>query len=120
MNFAVSWSIFCSLSAMSFHSEISYDKKVFEFFNCRDKSLLEPPRIPSPPRFLARMEARAAARRERVKRAEEERKQKMEEQRMREEMARREEEENRKRLQLEVRLKQSDKHLPKMIIGKNN
>ncbi|XP_043270515.1 coiled-coil domain-containing protein 191 [Venturia canescens] len=69
---------------------------------CRDKSLLEPPRIPSPPRFLARMEARAAARRERVKRAEEERKKKLEEQRLKEENARREDEENRKRLQLEA------------------
>ncbi|XP_068990667.1 coiled-coil domain-containing protein 191 isoform X2 [Neodiprion pinetum] len=69
---------------------------------CKDKSIVEPPRLPSPPKFLIRMEARAEARRERVKRAQEEREKKMEEKRKKEESERRAEDEERKRLQLEA------------------
>ncbi|XP_046418993.1 calponin homology domain-containing protein DDB_G0272472 [Neodiprion fabricii] len=69
---------------------------------CKDKSIIEPPRLPSPPKFLIRMEARAEARRERVKRAQEEREKKMEEKRKKEESERRAEDEERKRLQLEA------------------
>ncbi|XP_012252612.2 calponin homology domain-containing protein DDB_G0272472 [Athalia rosae] len=69
---------------------------------CKDKSIVEPPRLPSPPRFLVRMEARAEARRERVKHAQEEREKKMEERRKKEEAERRAEDEERKRLQLEA------------------
>lgn len=69
----------------------------------RDKSLTAPLRVPSPPQFLARMEARAEARRSRVKSREEARRQRLEDERRREEAARREEERERRRSQLEVR-----------------
>jgi len=64
---------------------------------------MTPIRIPSPPKFLARMEARAEARRNRIKLREEARQKKLEDERRREEAARRAEEQERKRLQQEVR-----------------
>ncbi|CAG5108472.1 Similar to CCDC191: Coiled-coil domain-containing protein 191 (Macaca fascicularis) [Cotesia congregata] len=61
---------------------------------------------PNPPIFLARMEARALARRERVARRELERKQKLEEQKLREEMAKMSEREAaRKKVELEAQEK---------------
>ncbi|KAG8037333.1 hypothetical protein G9C98_005543 [Cotesia typhae] len=61
---------------------------------------------PNPPIFLARMEARALARRERVARRELERKQKLEEQKLREEMAKMSEREAaRKKIELEAQEK---------------
>ncbi|XP_024871056.1 trichohyalin [Temnothorax curvispinosus] len=68
----------------------------------RDKSLMAPVRVPSPPKFLARMEARAEARRNRIKLREEERQKKLEDERRKEEAARRAEEQERKRLQQEA------------------
>ncbi|XP_032666124.1 coiled-coil domain-containing protein 191-like [Odontomachus brunneus] len=68
----------------------------------RDKSLTAPLRVPSPPQFLTRMEARAEARRNRVKVREETRRKKLEEERKREEATRREEERERRRSQLEA------------------
>ncbi|XP_019698421.1 trichohyalin [Harpegnathos saltator] len=68
----------------------------------RDKSLTAPLRVPSPPQFLARMEARAEARRNRVKLREEARRKKLEDERRKEEAAQREEERERRRLQLEA------------------
>lgn len=70
--------------------------------NDRDKSLTAPLRVPSPPQFLARMEKRAEARRNRVKMREEARRKKLEDERRREEAIRREEERERRRSQLEV------------------
>lgn len=69
----------------------------------RDKSLMAPIRVPSPPKFLTRMEARAEARRDRIKLREEVRRKKLEDERREEEAARRAEEQERKRLQQEVR-----------------
>ncbi|KAL6268635.1 hypothetical protein P5V15_001769 [Pogonomyrmex californicus] len=68
----------------------------------RDKSLMAPVRVPSPPKFLGRMEARAEARRNRVKLREEARRKKLEDERRKEEAARRAEEQERKRLQQET------------------
>ncbi|XP_012285671.1 caldesmon isoform X2 [Orussus abietinus] len=68
----------------------------------RDKVLEAAPRLPTPPQFLLRMEARAEARRERIKRAEEARARKLEEQRKIEEAKKTEEEENRKKAQQEA------------------
>ncbi|XP_014468037.1 PREDICTED: calponin homology domain-containing protein DDB_G0272472 [Dinoponera quadriceps] len=68
----------------------------------RDKSLTAPLRVPSPPQFLARMEARAEARRNRVKSREEARRKKLEDERRQEEAARRGEERERRRSQLEA------------------
>ncbi|XP_011866590.1 PREDICTED: trichohyalin [Vollenhovia emeryi] len=68
----------------------------------RDKSLMTPIRVPSPPKFLARMEARAEARRSRIKLREEARRKKLEDERRQEEAARRAEEQERKRLQQEA------------------
>ncbi|XP_011702108.1 PREDICTED: trichohyalin [Wasmannia auropunctata] len=68
----------------------------------RDKSLVAPIRVPSPPKFLARMEARAEARRDRIKLREEARRKKLEDERRKEEAARRAEEQERKRLQQEA------------------
>lgn len=65
--------------------------------------MLAPVRIPSPPKFLARMEARAEARRNKIKLREEARQKKLEDERRKEEAARRAEEQERKRLQQEVR-----------------
>ncbi|KYQ54786.1 hypothetical protein ALC60_06388 [Trachymyrmex zeteki] len=68
----------------------------------RDKSLIAPVRVPSPPKFLARMEARAEARKDRVKLREEARRKKLEDEKRKEEAARRAEEQERKRLQQEA------------------
>ncbi|XP_012062871.1 PREDICTED: trichohyalin [Atta cephalotes] len=68
----------------------------------RDKSLIAPVRVPSPPKFLARMEARAEARRDRIKLREEARRKKLEDEKRKEEVARRAEEQERKRLQQEA------------------
>ncbi|KYN07960.1 hypothetical protein ALC62_01065 [Cyphomyrmex costatus] len=68
----------------------------------RDKSLIAPVRVPSPPKFLARMEARAEARRDRIKLREEARRKKLEDEKRKEEAARRVEEQERKRLQQEA------------------
>ncbi|XP_014216908.1 trichohyalin [Copidosoma floridanum] len=63
---------------------------------CRDQSVVEIPRVPSPPRFLMRMEARADARKERMRQADEIRRHRREEQKKRDEANRmREEEEQR-------------------------
>lgn len=75
----------------------------FLFTYNRDKSLIAPVRVPSPPKFLARMEARAEARKNRIKLREEARRKKLEDERRKEEAARRAEEQERKRLQQEVR-----------------
>lgn len=64
---------------------------------------MAPIRVPSPPKFLARMEARAGARRNRIKLREEARQKKLEDERRKEEAIRRAEEQERKRLQQEVR-----------------
>lgn len=69
----------------------------------RDKSLTAPVRVPSPPIFLTRMEARAEARKNRIKLREEMRQKKLEDERRKEEIARREEEQERRRSQQEVR-----------------
>ncbi|KAK2579127.1 hypothetical protein KPH14_001297 [Odynerus spinipes] len=68
----------------------------------RDKSMALPQQVPSPPKFLTQMEARAEARRERLKKAEETRRKKLEEQKLKEEAAKLEEEEKKKKLQQEV------------------
>nr|XP_012222305.1 PREDICTED: trichohyalin [Linepithema humile] len=68
----------------------------------RDKSLTAPIRVPSPPRFLMRMEARAEARRNRIKLREEARQRKLEDERRMQEAARKEEEQQRRRLQQEA------------------
>ncbi|KAL0119814.1 hypothetical protein PUN28_007924 [Cardiocondyla obscurior] len=68
----------------------------------RDKSLMTPIRIPSPPKFLTRMEARAEERRSRIKLREEARQKKLEDERKEEVAARRAEEQERKRLQQEA------------------
>ncbi|KAM0735710.1 Coiled-coil domain-containing protein 191 [Formica fusca] len=68
----------------------------------RDKSLTPPVRVPSPPRFLVRMEARAEARKNRIKLREEARQKKLEDERRKVEAARREEEQERKRSQQEA------------------
>lgn len=68
----------------------------------RDKSLTAPVRVPSPPRFLARMEARAEARRNRIKLREEARQKKLEDEKRKAEAARREEEQERRRSQQEA------------------
>ncbi|XP_026824401.1 trichohyalin [Ooceraea biroi] len=68
----------------------------------RDKSLTAPVRVPSPPRFLTRMEARAEARKNRIKLREEMRQRKLEDERRKEEIARREEEQERRRSQQEA------------------
>ncbi|XP_072753324.1 uncharacterized protein [Anoplolepis gracilipes] len=64
----------------------------------RDKSLIAPVRVPSPPRFLARAEAR----RNRIKLREEARQKKLEDERRKVEVARREEEQERRRSQQEA------------------
>lgn len=76
---------------------------IHSFLINRDKSLMAPVRVPSPPKFLARMEARAEARKNRIKLREEARRKKLEDERRKEEAARRAEEQERKRLQQEVR-----------------
>ncbi|KAG5308863.1 CC191 protein, partial [Acromyrmex insinuator] len=68
----------------------------------RDKSLIAPVQVPNPPKFLARMEARAEARRDRIKLRKEARRKKLEDEKRKEEAARRTEEQERKRLQQEV------------------
>ncbi|KMQ97320.1 coiled-coil domain-containing protein [Lasius niger] len=68
----------------------------------RDKSLTAPVRVPSPPRFLVRMEARAEARRNRIKLREEARQKKLEDEKRKVEAARREEEQERRRSQQEA------------------
>ncbi|KAL6438328.1 hypothetical protein ACFW04_004471 [Cataglyphis niger] len=68
----------------------------------RDKSLTAPVRVPSPPRFLVRMEARAEARRNRIKLREEARQKKLEDERRKVEAVRREEEQERRRSQQEA------------------
>lgn len=64
---------------------------------------MAPIRVPSPPKFLSRMEARAEARKNRIKLREEARRKKLDDERRKEEAARRAEEQERKRLQQEVR-----------------
>ncbi|XP_076239543.1 uncharacterized protein LOC143182443 [Calliopsis andreniformis] len=68
----------------------------------RNESLTTSQRIPDPPKFLLRMEARAEARRKRIKLAEESRRKKLEEQKKREEVARIEEEQTKRRLRQEA------------------
>ncbi|XP_070150647.1 coiled-coil domain-containing protein 191 [Polyergus mexicanus] len=68
----------------------------------RDKSLNAPVWVPSPPRFLVRMEARAEARRNRIKLREEARQKKLEDERRKVEATRREEEQERRRSQQEA------------------
>ncbi|XP_015591593.1 trichohyalin [Cephus cinctus] len=69
---------------------------------CRNEPSVEAPRLPSPPQFLLRMEARAEARRQRVRIAEEARQRKLEEEKEKKAIARKEEEQERKRIQLEA------------------
>jgi len=69
----------------------------------RDKSLTTSVRVPSPPRFLARMEARAEARKNRIRLREETRQKRLEDERRKKEIARREEEQEKRRSQQEVR-----------------
>ncbi|XP_003424168.1 trichohyalin [Nasonia vitripennis] len=69
---------------------------------CRDETLTEIPRIPSPPRFLMRMEARAEARKQRLKQAEEIRQRKREEEKKKEEMNRRKAEEEERLQQIQA------------------
>ncbi|XP_076629362.1 uncharacterized protein LOC143345794 [Colletes latitarsis] len=68
----------------------------------RDESLVVPRRLPDPPKFLLRMEARAVARRKRIKLAEESRRKKLEEQERKAEADRIEEEQKNRRIQHEA------------------
>ncbi|KAG5318037.1 CC191 protein, partial [Pseudoatta argentina] len=68
----------------------------------RDKSLIAPVQVPNPPKFLARMEARAEVRRDRIKLRKEARQKKLEDEKRKEEAARRTEKQERKRLQQEA------------------
>ncbi|XP_043265345.1 trichohyalin isoform X2 [Colletes gigas] len=73
----------------------------------RDESLVVPRRLPDPPKFLLRMEARAVARRKRVKLAEESRRKKLEEQERKAEADRIEEEQKNRRIQHEEELERN-------------
>jgi membrane glycosyltransferase len=79
-------------------------------FLLRDKSLIEIPRIPSPPKFLIRMEERAEARKQRMKLTNEIRQRRFEEQKKKDEINRQIIEEKERQEQIQVSIERGNQN----------